>query len=231
MPTPTAFEKIDKTIIVKEGEVFDGNGKQFDFRKSGMCQGQKETSSGMIFKVFLVMPGATLKNVIIGPNQAEGVHCPKGSCTIDNVWWVDVCEDALSIKGENAQGSRVLGGGAQNAQDKVIQHNGKGSVTIDGFVTRNVGKLYRSCGTCGPIRRTVALRNVKAEGKALTLAGINRQNGDVASFQGKIEVSPQVKNVCEVFERKGNKGKPKKVATGAGNGCNFATAQVRRLSV
>jgi ribose 5-phosphate isomerase len=27
----------------------------------------------------------------------------------------------------------IKGGGAQSADDKVIQHNGKGTVTIDGF--------------------------------------------------------------------------------------------------
>jgi hypothetical protein len=32
-------------------------------------------------------------------DQIEGVHC-KGSCTIQGVWWVDVCEDALSLKGD-----------------------------------------------------------------------------------------------------------------------------------
>jgi len=41
--------------------------------------------------VFVLNPGATLQNVIIGADQAEGVHC-RGACTIKNVWWSDVCE-------------------------------------------------------------------------------------------------------------------------------------------
>jgi hypothetical protein len=36
------------------------------------------------------------------------------------VWWEDVCEDALTSKGLNTQ-LRVIGGGARNAQDKVCQ--------------------------------------------------------------------------------------------------------------
>lgn len=46
--------------------------------------------------VFLLHEGATLKNVIIGKDQAEGVHC-KGHCTLEFVWFEDVCEDAISI--------------------------------------------------------------------------------------------------------------------------------------
>ncbi|KAI9176016.1 hypothetical protein H9P43_006380 [Blastocladiella emersonii ATCC 22665] len=225
MPKPTAFIKLDKTITVKSGEVFDGKGAQFDFRAPGACKGQKETSSGMLFQV---LPGGTLKNAIIGPNQAEGVHCDQGGCTIQNVWWADVCEDALSIKGENKAGSRVIGGGATGAQDKVIQHNGKGHILVDGFQTLNVGKMYRSCGTCGAVQRSVTLRNVKAEGKALTLVGINQQNKDVATFEGSITVGAGVKDICETFTREGKK-EPKKVSTGPGFGCNFTASQVKRV--
>ncbi|KAI9221183.1 pectate lyase-domain-containing protein [Blastocladiella britannica] len=225
MPTPTKFVKIDNTIVVKAGEVFDGKGAQFDFKTPGLCKGQKETSSGMIFQV---LPGGTVKNAIIGPNQSEGIHCDKGSCTIQNVWWADVCEDALSIKGDNTQGSRVIGGGATNAQDKVVQHNGKGTVTIDGFQTKDIGKLYRSCGTCGAIKRTVTLRNIKAEGRALTLVGINSNNGDVATFEGNISVGSGIKQVCQTFIARG-KSEPTKNTVGAGNGCNFKQTQVKKI--
>lgn len=46
--------------------------------------------------VFLLKSGATLKNAIIGKNQAEGVHCD-GPCTLELVWFEDVCEDAITI--------------------------------------------------------------------------------------------------------------------------------------
>ncbi|KAG3231320.1 hypothetical protein PI124_g23586 [Phytophthora idaei] len=98
----------------------------------------------------MVEPGATLKNVIIGKDQMEGVHCEQSGCTIQNVWWEDVCEDALSIKGGSASSvTKVIGGGARSADDKVIQHNGLGTVSIEGFYAQDFGKLYRSCGTCG----------------------------------------------------------------------------------
>jgi hypothetical protein len=53
--------------------------------------------SGQADTVFILRKGATLKNVIIGKNQGEGVYCLGGGCTIENVWFEDVCEDAISI--------------------------------------------------------------------------------------------------------------------------------------
>ncbi|GAA4962162.1 hypothetical protein GCM10023238_31750 [Streptomyces heliomycini] len=41
--------------------------------------------------------GAVLKNVILGAPAADGVHC-KGSCTLQNVWWEDVGEDAATSR-------------------------------------------------------------------------------------------------------------------------------------
>lgn len=67
--------------------------------------------------MFNLLPGATLRNVVIGKHQAEGVHA-LGDAWVENVWWEDVCEDALTSKGLNTQ-LRVIGGGARNATDKV----------------------------------------------------------------------------------------------------------------
>ncbi|RLN83087.1 hypothetical protein BBJ28_00017923 [Nothophytophthora sp. Chile5] len=53
---------------VKKGEVFDGGMKTYQ-RSDIKCGGQKE--SGSKTAVFLVEPGATLKNVIIGKDQME----------------------------------------------------------------------------------------------------------------------------------------------------------------
>lgn len=96
--------------------------------------------------VFYLHEGATLKNVIIGKNQAEGVHCT-GHCTLEYVWWEDVCEDALTIKDDKAGAqSWIIGGGAYHGSDKIIQHNGCGTVNIINFYVEDYGKLYRSCG-------------------------------------------------------------------------------------
>jgi hypothetical protein len=117
----------------------------------------------------------TITDVIIGSAQTEGVHC-LGPCTIRNVWWEDVCEDALTIK-QTSGTSYIIGGGARNAADKVIQHNGGGTVSVTDFFVSNFGKLYRSCGNCSTqYKRTFVATGVVAESGS-SLAGINTNYG------------------------------------------------------
>ncbi|KAI1579157.1 pectate lyase [Pyrenophora tritici-repentis] len=155
--------------------VFDGGMKTYG--RGVSCTGQAE--GGDSDAVFILKDGATLKNAIIGKDQIEGVHC-QGSCTIENAWWAAVCEDALTLKGNgNAQ---VTGGGATGAADKVIQHNGGGTVTISGFTVDTFGKLYRACGNCKTkAERHVVIKGVKATNGKL-LAGVNRNFGDTATI-------------------------------------------------
>jgi hypothetical protein len=68
------------------------------------------------------------RNVVIGANQAEGIHC-LGPCNLYNVWFEDVCEDAITIK-QTSGTSNIVGGGAKNASDKVVQHNGGGEFSV-----------------------------------------------------------------------------------------------------
>jgi hypothetical protein len=112
--------------------------------------------------MFILEDGATLRNVIIGPGQAEGVHC-KGTCTLENVWFEDVCEDAITLKQKSGT-SIIRGGGAFHASDKVVQFNGRGTVEISDFYVEDYGKLVRACGNCkdngGP--RNVVIENIAA---------------------------------------------------------------------
>ncbi|GAB9477260.1 hypothetical protein Gpo141_00014323 [Globisporangium polare] len=179
-PASTGTMKFDAPRVIKAGEVFDGKMMTYEL-SNVVCQGQTESSKDTM--VFLVEAGGTLKNAIIGKNQMEGVHCDKHDCTIENVWWDDVCEDALSIKGGSASSvSKVLGGGARYADDKVVQHNGGGKVTIDGFYAEDFGKLYRSCGTCGDVKRQVEISNVLAVNPKVAVAAVNKNYGDEAKF-------------------------------------------------
>lgn len=93
------------------------------------CHDQAE--GGDADAVFLLQDGATLSNVIIGPNNGEGIHC-LGSCTLNNVWWQDVCEDAATFM-QSSGTSFVNGGGAKGASDKVFQHNGGGALMVKNF--------------------------------------------------------------------------------------------------
>ncbi|KAI9919445.1 hypothetical protein PsorP6_017241 [Peronosclerospora sorghi] len=154
--------------------------KTYD-RSNIICLGQTE-SNGTSTAVFEVKPGATLKNVIIGTNQMEGVHCEKSNCTIENVWWEDVCEDALSIKGGDPFSvSYVYGGGARYADDKVIQFNGYGTVVVDSFFAQDFGKLVRSCGNCknNPRQRFINMSNIYVDLRVINTMRVNTTRVDL----------------------------------------------------
>ncbi|KAK4098460.1 polysaccharide lyase family 3 protein, partial [Parathielavia hyrcaniae] len=51
-------------------------------RKPSTCNAQ--TRGGSKDTVLILEDGATLNNVIVGPNNGEGIHC-KGKCTLSNV--------------------------------------------------------------------------------------------------------------------------------------------------
>lgn len=120
-PTPAGSTTFPTASVIPANAVFDGHMSLFDRRDTpGDCGGQAELDQDAA--VFVLEPGATLRNVIIGKDQAEGVHC-RGPCTLENVWWDDVCEDAATFWGEGPR--YIRGGGAREASDKVFQHNGE----------------------------------------------------------------------------------------------------------
>lgn len=145
------------------------------------CNGGSESQQPVI----LVKDGGVVKNVTLQAGAAaDGIHC-EGNCTLQNVTWADVCEDAATMKGGSGKKMTITGGSAQGASDKIFQHNGVGSnVTITGGFTTNGtnGKLYRACGNCSTQgKRTVNVSNVTINGKLNSgLAGINKNYGDVA---------------------------------------------------
>jgi len=70
LPTPTSTKTNSKVITVAAGQTFDCGWAKYD-RGSGACNDQAE--GGDADAVFLLKKGATLKNCIIGKNQAEGM--------------------------------------------------------------------------------------------------------------------------------------------------------------
>lgn len=213
-PIPASKGSVTYKKVQTIKGTFDGGMKTYG--RGVKCTGQKE--GGDADAVFILENGATLKNVIIGADQIEGVHC-KGACTIENVWWKKVCEDALSIKGNG--NALVKGGGATGASDKIIQHNGLGTVTIDGFTAVDFGKLYRSCGNCKVMgQRNVVVKNVKASnGKLLT--GINSNKGDVATITNTCATS--VKKICTEYKGTTPGNEPKEISSGPSDHCKYST--------
>ena len=194
---------------------YDGGMKRFE-RNPAVCQGQTET--GEKDAMFILENGATLSNVIIGASQAEGVHC-KGTCTLNNVWFADVCEDAITLK-QGSGTSYINGGGAFKASDKIVQFNGRGTVRIKDFFASDYGKLVRSCGNCsgngGP--RNVVIDGVVAKNGGV-LCGINTNYGDTC----KVSNSCQNNNkICDRYQGNSSGAEPSKI--GSGPDGNFCTA-------
>ena len=180
-PAATATQALGARTMRISG-TFDGAMQRF----TGEGDGQEEGNPA----VFQLADGTTLANVIIGAPAGDGIHC-RGSCTLRNVWWEDVGEDAATLEGSSESSETqmmiVEGGGARAATDKVFQHNGPGTVIIRNFCVQDFGKLYRSCGNCGTQHtRHVIVDGVSATPGATTaaLVGINQNYGDSAMLHG-----------------------------------------------
>ena len=111
------------TASIQVSGVYDGGMRRFvgsgDLGSGGQAENQDP--------LFDLANGATLQNVILGNPASDGVHCA-GTCTLRNVWWEDVGEDAATSRGTSAsQIMTIDGGGANHAADKVFQHNGAGT--------------------------------------------------------------------------------------------------------
>ncbi|MFF3346957.1 pectate lyase [Streptomyces sp. NPDC002779] len=177
-PTPNGSQAVSATIAVS-GTV-DGGMKKYYGSGNLAGDGQEEGQD----PIFRLAAGATLKNVIIGAPGADGIHC-EGNCTLQNVWWEDVGEDAATFRGGSTY--TVTGGGAKKAADKVFQHNGPGTVNISNFAVSEFKTLYRSCGDCSTsYTRKVNLSNIEVTGTGTMarLVGINVNRGDVATLRG-----------------------------------------------
>lgn len=90
-PIPSSKGSITYKSAKSISGTFDGGLKTYG--RGVSCTGQAE--GGNKDAVFLLEDGAHLKNVIIGADQIEGIHC-LGACTIENVWWKSVCEGLSS---------------------------------------------------------------------------------------------------------------------------------------
>ncbi|GAA5157754.1 pectate lyase [Viridibacterium curvum] len=201
---PSSVEPLTASITVPAGTTYDGGGKRFQLSNAGQSEGQPP--------VFLLEEGATLRNAVIGDLAADGVHC-KGNCTVYNVWWEDIGEDAATALGASGTTMRVDCGGAFLGTDKTFQHNGQGTLHITRFVADNWkskgGKFYRSCGDCtgnkGP--RNVIIENSRVHNHQ-TIVGVNSSysNGSTPDkatlrnlyllrWNGEIEVCSTFKGV------------------------------------
>jgi hypothetical protein len=177
---------------------------------------------------FALEDGAVLRDVILGFPAADGIHC-EGSCTLENVWWEDVGEDAATFSTDSATDvMTVRCGGARQAADKIFQHNGGGTVVIDTFFAEDFGKVYRSCGNCREqFERHVQIRTLTARDGG-TVAGINENFGDTATFEA-VSIEGNI-TVCELYRANDTGDEPVSVGDGAdGQHCLYQPSNIRQL--
>jgi hypothetical protein len=170
-----------------------------------------------------------LQNVILGSPAADGVHC-EGSCTLNNVWWEDVGEDAATLKGAIAnQTMTINGGGAMKATDKVFQHDGPGTFVINDFIVKDFGKLYRSCGNCDTqYTRHVEMNNIYAIGPGSALAGINSNYNDTATLK-LIHLCGSSIDICDRYTGNNTGAEPPLSGSGAdGTHCIYSSSDITK---
>ncbi len=136
--TPNGSVSVSSTIRVSSG-TYDGGCKVFNATSAlgdgSQNEGQKP--------VFIVENGATLKNVILGSNGADGIHF-YGSGTIDNIKWTNVGEDAMTVKQSGTINIKNISAFA--GSDKFFQVNAAATINMSNCVVDTMGKFLRQNG-------------------------------------------------------------------------------------
>ncbi|MFI9118579.1 pectate lyase [Streptomyces bikiniensis] len=223
---PEARGSAPVATTIEVSGTYDGGLKRFHgtggLGSDGQDEGQKP--------VFVLKDGAVLKNVIIGTPAADGVHC-LGSCTLQNVWWENVGEDAATFKSTSAKSVyTVYGGGAKGASDKVFQFNGAGKLVVTKFQVSGFGKLVRSCGNCKKqYARTIILNDIDVTAPGTSIVGVNANYGDTAALRN-IRIHGDAKKRIEPCTRftGNNAGKePRAIGTGPdGTTCRYSAGDL-----
>ncbi len=129
---------VSSTIIVSSG-TYDGGCKVFN-ATSALGSGSQSEGQKPVFRV---ENGATLKNVVLGSNAADGIHFYNGG-TIDNIRWTNVGEDAMTIKSSGTVNVKNISGYA--GSDKFIQVNAASTLNVSNCIVDDMGKFLRQNG-------------------------------------------------------------------------------------
>ena len=205
-PKASSTKVLTQPIRLKPGETFDGfkenGGKWVRYERGisglGDCT---NIDGGINDAVFILDSSSTLKNVILGPNSIKHVYCISNICTIENVWWEDVCKEAIIFEGGSGflANLYIKGGGAKNGSGNIVQHNSPGIVYIQNFYIENSKQLYSSCENCKTgyqNSRSAFLFNVTAS-NIETLAGYNVNYEDAVDLRN---IQFTGKHVCKIIE-------------------------------
>lgn len=139
----------------------------------------------------ITLENATVKNLrIAADGGSDGIWCSKGDCTLENIVWEDICEDAATQKSTPGSTMTVIGGWAwNNGGGKIFQHNAPDTTVIvtGGFTAKGKSaKLLRACGNCvgnGGGKKLI-IDGVRVEGTLLEeVVAPNANYGDIAKVR------------------------------------------------
>lgn len=223
-PTPNGSQGVSSTISVSGTKDY---GMKRLYGTGDLGSGSQDEDQGPILEL---ADGAVLKNVVLGAPAADGIHC-LGSCTLQNVWWEDVGEDAATFKGKSSSAVyTVSGGGAKEASDKVFQFNGAGTLNVSNFAVQNFGTFVRSCGNCSTqYKRTINLNTIEVTWKGSRLAGINTNYGDSATLRNITIIGDSSKKIIPCQKYIGNNSGKEPSTNGSGPDgtyCKYASSDV-----
>ncbi|WP_018640205.1 pectate lyase [Parafrankia elaeagni] len=222
-PSASGTQSVSSTISVSG--TYDGGMRRF-YGSGSLGSGSQDEDQGPLFSL---ANGATLQNVILGSPAADGIHCA-GTCTLRNVWWEDVGEDAATFRGSGSPTFLVDGGGARAASDKVFQHNGAGTLTVRNFQFQNFGTAYRSCGNCSTqYTRHVVFENIWVTTPGNRIAGINTNYGDSATFSGVTVINDDDRDitVCQKYIGNDDGDEPSTNGSSAdGTYCRYSSSNI-----
>ncbi|WP_338048324.1 pectate lyase [Paraliobacillus sediminis] len=183
--TPAETITVNQTIVVEEGETFDGSGNRYVANPNTVGDGSQGEDQDPVFRL---EDGATLRNVVLGAPAADGVHT-YGDALVQNVVWEDIGEDALTIKDQG--NVTIFGGSAQHGDDKMFQVNAPSTFNIINFTANDAGKMIRQNGG------TTFKTSINIEGSVIT-------NMDEAIFRTDSNTS-EVNMVNTRYSNVGNK--------------------------
>jgi pectate lyase len=221
-PSANGSKNLGSGIKVGGSEVYDGGMAVHEGSLEDCSAGDQDSVDPLIE----VANGGTVKNVIMGKKVGDGIHC-LGSCTIENVWFPNVCDDAISAMGSGTVS--IKNSGFKNARDKTIQHNGTATVNIDTVYVETAGKLYRSCGEgcSGSAKRSATLSNIVAIGVD-QVAGVS-ENDTVTMKNICVH---RTFSICSMYEP-GTSTESTKGVSGSNEGpstnCKFTAADTHAL--
>jgi pectate lyase C len=138
---------ITQTIVVPPNTIYDGGGEVLTADPTAMnCDLTEGEQAESQRPYFLLAPGASIRNVTIAYPGCEGIHM-MGNNILENITWVDVGEDAASVRSYFPGGTFAISNSrADHASDKIFQFNAPGALLIQDFVGTDMGKLVRQNG-------------------------------------------------------------------------------------